>query len=347
MRYRQINKNFLPKFIKLIKQSKNIVITGHVSPDDDSISSVLALYHYISSKYSSSRQIRMIQTGIPNFRFQTFLGFDKIEFVSDLANYIDGVDLIIFLDGSQYGRFTTHPEAITRTTAKTICIDHHSSPCDSFTLSLVSSKSAATAELIYKLFCLNSKINRDISEIILLGILGDTGTFNYLKPDNIDLLVIASRLLKVANIEVQEFKSRYQTIPVRVFEIIKEFIKNTQFHQLPNDQSFQLSFITREFIESGQYSDNETSDAGHIYVSHYLRCLDGYKWGFVLRPKTTETSLSLRSLPGSINVRDIVERMGIGGGHDRAAGGKIPSIDIEDSIAIMLDWISKNKLTIS
>lgn len=344
MNHKTVTQKFRQKFVSLVNQSQKIVITSHISPDGDAVASSLALYHYLVSKYHN-KQISIIQTGQPNPRFNTFAHFDKFEFVNDLVNYIEGAELIIFLDGSQYSRFSSEPNTLKKHQSKKICLDHHQSPADKFNLSLISSGFSSTTEIIYYLLNQKIKINSDLSQIFLLGILDDTGTFNYLKPHQLNVFDIAKRLLKISQVEIQDFKSRYETIPIRVFEVIQEFMKNTQFHQLGNDQSFQSSYISEKFVKDGNYDDNETSDASHIYVSHYLRGIDGYRWGLCLRPKNNgEISISLRSLPNSVSVRRIVEDMNIGGGHDRAAGGSLKNQTISAALETMLNWIGGHKL---
>jgi len=347
MKYKKVNQQFKKSFNNLVKSSKCIIITGHTSADDDSIASCLATYHYLTTKYKTKKDVQIIYSGTPVTRFHSFLNFDKIQFVNDLANNLPQSGLLILLDGNTFSRFTYKPDIIKQSNLKTICLDHHGSPPDKFTLSAISPQASSTSELVYQTMFVDIKINKDVSEIILMGIFGDTGTFSYIKPNQLNVLDISKRLLKISQIEIQEFKARYQSIPIRVFEIIKELLKNTKHHQKTDDNSFQSSYISREFVDQYKFNDEEISEASHIYAAHYLRAIDGFRWGFVITPKNTDCSISLRSLPGSVSVRNIMERMEIGGGHDRAAGGEIKSLNPVDAVLIMIDWINKNKLVTS
>jgi len=347
MKYKKVDMQFKRNFHDLVKASKSIIIAGHSSADDDSIASCLATYFFLTSKYKSNKNIQIVYTGTPVTRFHTFLNFDKIRFVNDLSDHLDTADLLILLDGNTFNRFTYNPDKIRRHNSKKICIDHHGSPPDKFNLSLISPQATSASELVYRIMSPNMKLTKDISEILLLGIFGDTGTFSYVKPNQLDIFDISKKLLKISNIEIQEFKSRYQSIPIRVFEIIKELLKNTQLHQRIDGNSFQSSYVSREFVEKYKYSDEEISEASHIYAAHYLRAVENYKWGFVITHKSTDCSISLRSLPGSVSVRNIMERMGIGGGHDRAAGGDIKAQNPTDAVSVMVDWINKNELLLS
>jgi len=287
----------------------------------------------------------MIYAGNHVPRYDYFTNYAKVEQVTDFADHIDEADLLILLDGSQFSRFSKNPEALAHFAGKTICIDHHSSPIDRFSLALVDPSSPANAQNIYLALLSRLDLPQHILETLLLGILGDTGIFSYLRPDQLRTLDIAKKILKKANLEVQDFLSRYSTISPEVFAVIQELIKNTVNDDLAGWPSFTYSLISREWFESRGYSDEVRSDATHIFMSQYLRTITGHPWGFILTPKSDgNVSLSLRSLPGSISVRLIVENMGIGGGHDRAAGGTFKSADgskvnPQDSLNQLLMWI--------
>ena len=163
-------KNFTRKFLKMTETASRICITAHLSPDPDSIASILSTY-YLLTKNHPTKSIKMVCAGEPINKFRMFKNYKKIEFVKDLAEYLDSFDLLILLDGSQYYRFTEIPEKIEKFNGKTICIDHHSSPIDKFDLSLVAPQISSCSEIIYLAFCKDSKVDKPLAEIFLLGIL--------------------------------------------------------------------------------------------------------------------------------------------------------------------------------
>ena len=338
-------KQFSVEFFKLVAQSENILITSHISPDDDSISSVLAVAEIIAQKYAD-KKVRIMYTGKPVARWHTFKRFGEIKFVDDISQELNGVDLLIMLDGSEYFRFSHNPEVL-KTVPNTICIDHHASPPATFTLPLIDTTMPANAELIYRTFEHDMALNKELAEIFLLGILGDTGNFAFLKPHQSETLDIAKKLIDCADVFVDEFQSRYNTISQREFEIIQEFIKNTNYINLPNWPGCQYSFIDRAIIAKHGYTDEEISAGSSIYMSHYLRLITGYGWGFTLKPRSNgDCHLSFRSLTGSVKVRDMVERMKIGGGHDRACGGAFKKVDhdveMSEGVDKIKSWMSEN-----
>lgn len=314
---------FFEEFWKLVEEAKSVVVTSHKSFDDDSIGSVLAIYWLIKQKHQD-KKIHIIYTGTADQRHASFEGYKDIEFVDDVAWYLKDCDLLIMLDGNQYGRFTANYDLIKDFKGKRICIDHHGSQPDKFELLLSQSEAAATCQIIYEQFCAGTLLSKPIAESLLLGILGDTGTFAYLGPKNLVVLDIAKQLLTQLNIDIQGFKSRYDLISPRTFELEKQYVANTKLEEIEGWEGFSWTYVDRDFLEKESYTDNEASGGAHVYMTSYMRLIKGAPWGFIILPKKDGScSVSFRSLPSSTNVRLIVEGMKIGGGHDRAAGSNI------------------------
>ncbi|TRZ53281.1 hypothetical protein D4S03_02025 [bacterium] len=343
--YHEISPNFTSDFLGLVSHSNNIAITAHKDPDEDSIASVLSIFEIISKKYPG-KNLKIIYSSDPDPKYKVFKNYDKIEFVKDLANHLENTDLLIMLDGSNYSRFSNKEERL-KSISNTICIDHHCSPIDKFTLSLVAPQYPACAEIIFRSLFNDFKIDKPLAEIFLMGILGDTGNFTYLKPNQSETLALAQKLLEISQVEIQEFQSRYRTISKREFAIIQELIKNTRYSSVNNWPDFQYSFIERSYTKNNNFTDIETSEASYLYSTEYIRTIEGNVWGFVVAPKNNgDIYISCRSLPGSVNVRDLMERMGIGGGHHRASGGTFAKtdqpLDVVPCIERILNWLKAN-----
>jgi phosphoesterase RecJ-like protein len=347
MTYKSISPKFSQEFFKLVASAKSILITGHMSPDDDAIGATLALKHLIDILHPQ-KKVDIAFSGYPADRFSCFEGYQLITFNQDISQNIRNYQLLICLDGGQYSRFSSDPDAIKSVNFPKVCIDHHGSEADNFTLIAQVTSAASTSELIYKLS--NKKINPDLEfcEAILLGILGDTGTFNYIKPGQYHLFDIVKKILSITQINIQEFKSRYMTIDPESFEVIRELMKNSQFLHIDNWPDFQISYLTRDYISKCKFTDSQISEGSGIFVSQYIRLIKDHGWGFVISPNSDGSCrLSFRSLPGSVCVRDLVERMGIGGGHDRASGAKIflsdqNPLSPDKALEIITDWMKKN-----
>ncbi|MEX2032937.1 MAG: DHH family phosphoesterase [Candidatus Colwellbacteria bacterium] len=347
MNYTEISDQFVDDFFKLTNGAKSICITTHMSADEDAIASILATYRLLTDKYPE-KNIQIIHIGEPNKRFQSFQNFDKIQFVQDLSDYLDKFDLLVLLDGSNYHRFTPKPEKVKEFQGKTICIDHHSSPADEFDLALIAPHIPSTAEILYLAFYRDIPLDKPLAEIFLLGILGDTGNFSYLRSNQGETFITAKRLVEAGNIEIATLQSRYRTLEPKILTALGALIENTSYHKLKNWPDFQTSFLSRSFADKNNLTDREIGEAAEIYTAYFIRRVAGYKWGFSIRPKTSgECSVSFRSLPEGVNVREIAEQMEIGGGHDRAAGGTFREenkvLDAKECLEKVLEWLKDNK----
>lgn len=342
MIYKSISPEFKKQFFKLVESANKILISAHMSPDDDAIGSSLALQLLIQQLYPS-KKVDIAFSGYPADRFSCFEGYSQISFNQDISQIIKNYKLQILLDGNEYSRFSSFPQLLKSSNIPKICIDHHTSSPDNFTLHADIPKAASTTELIYKLSNKTMTSSRPYNEALLLGILGDTGTFNYIKPGQYYLFDIVKKILTATQINIQEFKSRYMSIEPESFEIIRELMKNSQYLEVDNWPKFQVSFITKEFIKNNNFTDSQISEGSGIFVAQYIRQIKNNTWGFVVKPSADGScSFSFRSLPGSVNVRDLTERMGIGGGLDRASGAKVKIEEPEKAIKYITDWMKNN-----
>jgi phosphoesterase RecJ-like protein len=335
---------FRTSLLALVESSEHVVITSHFSPDDDSIGSVLSTYTILTGKYPA-KDIRIIYTGDKVERYNIFTNFDKIQFVPDVAHELNGVNLLIVLDGSQYARFTKFPELFSHV-PNIVAIDHHANVPDAFVLSHIVQLSS-NCENLYRIFNEGTAFSKEISEHMLLGILGDTGNFAYVTPAQTEVFSIAKTLIDTIGMSINMFRSRYGGIPKRIIPLLQELVKNTQYATIAHWPDFQYTYIDRTVLEAENYTDEDMSAASHIYMGQYIPRVLGYGWGFVLTPRNDGgVRMSSRSLGTSVNVRELHERLGIGSGHDRAAGGafKKETVDREPKQCIVevLDWMEHN-----
>ncbi len=337
--------DFRKDFFDMVERSDHVVVTAHVSPDDDSIGSVLSVYTILTRKYPG-KDIRIAYTGPRVERYHSFPDYEKIEFVDDIANAVSDTDLLIVLDVNQFARISKNPDGLSHI-ANTIVIDHHASAPGQFTLSLIQPALSSNCELIYHALDAGGMLDKQLAEYFLMGIISDTGNFAYVSPNQTSVFPVAKRLIETVGVSIDSFRSRFSGIPKRIIPLLQELVKNTTYQSMPNWPDFQYSYIDRSVLEGGAYNDEDMSAASHIYIGQYLPRVEGYGWGFVLTPRTDGgVRMSGRSLGTSVNVRDFHERLGIGGGHDRASGGNFPkeTVDREPKQCIVevLDWMEHN-----
>jgi nanoRNase/pAp phosphatase (c-di-AMP/oligoRNAs hydrolase) len=342
-----LHSDFRKEFFALVEQSEHVVITAHMSPDDDSIASVLSVYTILTALYPA-KQVRVVYASVRPERYSIFPNFDKIAFVDDISSHCNGADLLIVLDVNTFARITLDPDALRSLHIKnTVVIDHHKSVPDAFTLSLIEPTSTSNAELIYRALGAEEMLDKELAELFLLGILGDTGNFAYVPPEQSEVFVIAKQLIETIGMPIDMFRSRYGGIPKRMVPLLQVLVHNMHYEAVPGWPDVQLSYIDRSTMKHGSYTDEDMSAASHIYMGQYLPKIQGYGWGLVATPREDgSVRVSGRSLKGSVNVRELFERMNIGGGHDRASGAAIKSdgvfVDGKEGLDTILKWMRSN-----
>ena len=168
---------------KLFESSHNIVLISHINPDGDAIGSQLALYHYLTYR---GRNVQMIS---PN-HLQEFLkwmdGSGEINVFTKnrkaCIKLIREADLIVMIDFNQPNRLGEAERYVISSGAAKVIIDHHQDPFSIAGLIISDSAKCSTAELVYELITgMNREpfINKSYSEAVYVGIITDTGNFEY------------------------------------------------------------------------------------------------------------------------------------------------------------------------
>lgn len=317
--------------LRRIGEAKTIVISGHVSPDDDSIASTISTYYAITRKLKHKGSVRIVYPGSRMPRWDPFPLYEHVEFTDDFAGELDDADLAIFVDGNQWHRF-----GIEKADVATICIDHHHYESLDFDLNIIDPTAASTTEMIESLFYNTDALDETIAPILLMGIIGDTGMFRFITPKNAHVLITAHRLIMEANLDVQHFLAGYHRRGLAAHKPYAHLLGSSQIIEIPGWPKGMYSVASTDVCKDA--NDDQISEAAHQFVSYALQ-VDTIDWAFVVTPRSDGSSkLSFRSLPHSVNVKDLATKMGIGGGHDRAAGGRFESTAPADAAEQVLAW---------
>lgn len=169
-----MKETMIKEFNELLSNAKNIGISGHIRPDGDCVGSCLAMYNYIKTYYTNA-DVHVYLEPIPNI-FKFLKNSDKIEDINTVdENTV--FDLYIALDCSDGGRLGAAFNYFDKA-KHTICIDHHLTNGGFAEYSYIIPDDSSTCELVYNQFG-KDKITKDIAECLYLGIIHDTGVFQY------------------------------------------------------------------------------------------------------------------------------------------------------------------------
>lgn len=156
-----------------LMQAKTVAIGGHVRPDGDCVGSCMGLYQYIKENYSEIEADVYLEDIPESFK-------EMIPATVEIKNAVEEgktYDLFIALDCADMDRLG-FSERLFEHAKKTFCVDHHISNTGFAEENHIVPEASSTAELVYRLLD-KEKITKEIAECIYMGIVHDTGVFQY------------------------------------------------------------------------------------------------------------------------------------------------------------------------
>lgn len=148
-----------------------IGISGHVRPDGDCVGAVLGLWMYLKKCFPKAQVKAFLEK--PADIFREIKGFGQI--ITDFPEE-EPFDVFFALD-TDAGRMGD-AEKYFRAAHKTINIDHHLRQKGSGDVNHLDPAVGSTCELVYDLIE-EDKMDRDIAMALYIGIIHDTGVFQY------------------------------------------------------------------------------------------------------------------------------------------------------------------------
>lgn len=293
-------------------QANTVAIGGHIRPDGDCVGSCMGLYQYICCYY-------------PNIKVDVYLeevpdSFAMFEVVNEIKHEVKEVkkyDLFIALDCADVSRLG-FSEILFQNAKTTMCIDHHiSNPAFAETNYIVA-EASSTAELVYRLVE-QDKITTEIAECLYLGIVHDTGVFQYSStaPETME----AAAVLMRKNIRANEIidKTFYEKTYAQNRVLGKALLDSV----LLLDGACIASYITKEEMDEFQVVPKDLEGI----VSQLRVTKDVEVSIFMYEIGEQEFKVSLRAA-NAVNVSEIASVFG-GGGHVKASGATMKGNPLE------------------
>lgn len=295
----------LEKLVKVIKESKRFVVATHVRPDGDGLGSLLAL------------GLLLREMGK-----QTFISWGESIVIPPQYDFLPGLDLIqdpakcpnfenwIIVDCASGNRLGVLEEKI-KEASLLINIDHHQDNKLFGHINLVDKNISASAEIIFLLSkALNHPLNKEIATCLYVGILTDTGRFQYSNTSP-QTFQIASELLAYELQPYEIFQKVYENINFSTVKLLSIALTKAVF-----DSQLKLVYtcINQDDVKRSGSQMEETEN-----FIDFLRAVKGAEVAVIFKevPNGT-TRVSLRS-KGRADVAKIASMFG-GGGHRNAAG---------------------------
>lgn len=298
--------NEIEQIAKILKEEDDFVLGAHVGPDGDSLGGLLALGAFLKQMGKnyciSSSDAKPMSP--PQYRF-----FPNIDHIKDHKDCFTP-RVFIALECPSLERLGVNNKLASK--AKILInIDHHSDNLDYGTVNWIEPKTSSTCEMLLKLADLLSiKLDKDMALYLYVGILTDTGRFQYsnVAPATFD----AARMLLEFGLDTNSiFKQIYENRSFFSTVLLGEVMAKASFDP---KAGFAYSSINNEDFLLNNIDVGETED-----FIDFLRAIKGVKIAAIFKEVAqNETKVSLRSTDG-IDVAKIAEKFG-GGGHQAAAG---------------------------
>lgn len=293
----------MKKILEEVAGAKRIAISGHIRPDGDCVGACMGLYLYLKKELPDTEVDVFLEQ--PSDVFSCIRGVNEIK---DASVYQEEVyDIFIALDCSKDRLGSA--EVLFDNSQKKINIDHHISNTGCGDVNYLRADASSASELVFELLE-EDKLDVEIAKALYIGIIHDTGVFQYSNTAPATLIT-ASKLI---------------TFGFNFPEIIEETFYEKTF--------VQNQIMGRALLESILFMEGKCIVATisqkmmDFYgvtgkdldgIINQMRNTKGVECAiFLYELNTLEYKVSMRS-GGQIDVAKIAQFFG-GGGHMRAAG---------------------------
>lgn len=288
--------------LKECEKAGRIGISGHIRPDGDCVGACLGLWQYLK-KCLPQAYVRVFLEK-PADIFEEIKGFGEIcsEFPEE-----EPFDVFFVIDcgADRLGE----AEKYFRAAGKTINIDHHISNPGSGSVNYIRPQVGSSSELVYDLME-EDKLDRDIAMAVYIGIIHDTGVFQYSNTSPATMEKGAKLIGYGFDFPRLIQETFYQKTYLQAQIMGRALMESIRFL----DGCCIVSAIDRKVMDFYHVGPKDLDG-----IVNQLRNIKGVECAiFMYQSGVLEYKVSLRSSE-RVNVAKVAAFFG-GGGHARAAG---------------------------
>lgn len=312
--------NYLENMKQKIMEYDRIIVFRHEAPDYDAHGSQFGLHAWLKYNFP---QKEIYALGDHNVMVGKHL-YPDTDYLSD--EFLKSKPfLAIIVDTAVASRISDKRYQLADFKIK---IDHHPAEDAYGDINIVTTKAAATSELIYKIIThrlfKGFQLDADAAKFLYSGLVGDTGRFQNSSTTSYSLYV-GSKLLEFEfDVQNDVYMALYGKT-LRDFEVMKKVLNN--YHISPKGVAyFHLNAATLQEL-------GLDSDEAKIYLYLFSYCEDIKVWiAFSEDTRTNDWRASIRSR--DIVINKVAAKYG-GGGHKVAAGARPKTY--EDTLQLVED----------
>ncbi|MBE6153276.1 MAG: bifunctional oligoribonuclease/PAP phosphatase NrnA [Firmicutes bacterium] len=300
---------------KKIKKYDSIVIARHMRVDPDALASELALKEIILNTFPNKK---VYAVGISASKFKYMGELDKI--TEDIARD----SLLIVLDTPDKKRVDVDYLELYRDSIK---IDHHPYTENFCNMEYIDENASSTCEIILDLtYNTKLKLDRHQAELLFLGIVSDTNRFTTVNTSfkTFDLI---HKLIKDTNIKFIDIFEKLYLRPLSEVKLQGYIAQNLTV----TENGLAYIKINEEIIK--EFGVDSASPGNMINNFNYINEI--IAWAFVSEDKKNDIiRITIRSRGPVIN--DIAAMFN-GGGHERASGARVKTMEEANNLIKELD----------
>lgn len=286
--------------LALLKENQSFVLTAHVSPDGDSLGSLLALYEFLTKQ---GKQVAVVLDDVIPPVYRILPHWDAIRSVDEIGRI--NTDLLIVLDASTADRIGRVGSLVH---APTLNIDHHVSNRGFTDYRWLDADAAATGELIYRLIDeAQAPITNEMAINLYTAIATDCGFFRYANTKPTTMRIGAELLAH--GVEPNIIAEALETVSMDTMRLTVRALQTMSFFA---EGKIAIITVTKDMLANDESTDE---------LITYPRKIEGVDIAVMLKQRD-ESSVKVSMRSRTVDVSRIAMHFG-GGGHARAAGCSI------------------------
>jgi phosphoesterase RecJ-like protein len=300
----------LASVAEAIRVHERFLVTTHENPDGDALGSLLASKLALEQLGKDVVMYHGGEAPLPaEYAFMPLDGLRRR--VPEDA----GERALLAVDCANESRLGPDPEVLVSAPI-VLNVDHHHDNTRFGNVNLVVPEASSTGEVLRDIFReLDVELTPEIAEALYIGLVTDTGRFQYRNTTS-KALRLAAELVDAGADVHRVFEGVYESVQFAKLKLLARALERAQIYE---GGRLVVSYLLRtDFHEVGAaepYSEG---------IIDYLRAVEGADMAALIREPPRDTGpthrVSLRASSDEIDVSAIARASGAGGGHRQAAG---------------------------
>jgi phosphoesterase RecJ-like protein len=285
------------------------LVTTHENPDGDALGSLLAATLALRGLGKDAVMFLNWPAPLPGeYRFMD-LGDLRRDLPSDLERRV-----LLAVDCANESRLGADPSFLQRA-SMVVDVDHHHDNTRFGDANLVVADASSTAEVLRDVFLeLDVPLTPEIAEALYIGLVTDTGRFQYANTTP-KALRLAAELVECGADVHRVFQGVYESVQFAKLKLLARALDRAQI--------FDGGRIVVSWLRRDDFSEVGAEEPYSEGIIDFLRAVEGAELAALIREPPRDAGptrrVSLRASTDDIDVSAIARSFG-GGGHRQAAG---------------------------